>query len=69
MSVRNEQGMVTAEYAVGTLGAVCIGLVLYKLGMLDGDSPWFHTFKEIIERALAWRSLFDFVPGYGLRLG
>lgn len=69
MAVRDEQGMATAEYTVGTLGAVCVGLVLYKLGMLDGDSPWFQTFKEIIERALAWRSLFDFVPGYGLRLG
>lgn len=67
MAVRDEQGMATAEYAVGTLGAACFGLVLYKLGMLDGDSPWFQTFKDIIERALGWRILVDFVPGVGLK--
>ncbi|MEO6605581.1 MAG: DUF4244 domain-containing protein [Aeromicrobium sp.] len=69
MTIRDESGMVTAEYTVGTLGAVCIGLVLYKLGMLDGDNPWLQTFKEILERALSWGRLNDFIPGYGLRLG
>ena len=62
---RDERGMATAEYAVGTLGAVCIALVLYKLGGDDG--PFFRVFREIVERALAWRSLADFIPGVGLR--
>ncbi|MEO6604117.1 MAG: DUF4244 domain-containing protein [Aeromicrobium sp.] len=69
MNPSDEKGMATAEYTVGTLGAVCIALVLYKFGMLDGDNPWLQSLKEILERALGWRRLFDFVPGYGLRLG
>jgi hypothetical protein len=34
---RAEQGMTTAEYTVGTLGACTIGGVLVKIG----QSPWF----------------------------
>lgn len=65
---RNERGMATAEYTVGTLGAVCIALVLYKLGALDHDNPWFDTFRQILMRALSWRPILpDFVPGMGLR--
>jgi len=69
MTTRDERGMVTAEYTVGTLGAVCIALILCKCGMVDGDNPWLQSFKEIIQRALAWRDLVDFIPGLGLRLG
>ena len=45
-----ERGMATAEYTVGTLGAVFIAAVLFKLGLDDG---WFfEELKGIIERAL-----------------
>lgn len=65
---KDERGMATAEYTVGTLGAVCIALVLYKLGMLEDDNPWFQTFRDLVVKALSWRSLIpDFVPGMGLR--
>lgn len=66
MTIRDERGMATAEYTVGTLGAVCIALVLYKFG-IDGDNPWFQSFMEILERALSWGRLNDFIPGIGLR--
>ncbi|HWV27125.1 MAG TPA: DUF4244 domain-containing protein [Aeromicrobium sp.] len=36
-ATRDEQGMSTAEYAVGTLGACTIGGVLVKIGQSD----WF----------------------------
>lgn len=65
---RDERGMATAEYTVGTLGAVCLGLILYKLGALDHDNPWLKTFREILEGALSWRPLRDFIPGMGLRI-
>ncbi len=65
---KDERGMATAEYAVGTLGAVCVALVLYKLGMVDDESPWLQVFRDIVVKALSWRSLLpDFVPGIGLR--
>ena len=64
----DERGMATAEYTVGTLGTVCIALVLYKLGVLDSDNPWIETFRDIVVKALSWRSLLpDFIPGMGLR--
>ncbi len=57
MTCRDERGMATAEYTVGTLGAVCIGLVLYKLGALDHDNPWFESFREMLVEALGWRPI------------
>lgn len=66
--IKNERGMATAEYTVGTLGAVCIGLVLYKLGVLDHDNPWFDHVRDVLRRALVWRPLPDFIPGLGLRI-
>ena len=70
MSHHDERGMATAEYSVGTLGAVLIGAVLYKFGILN-DNPWMHSLREILERALGWgtmRELFDHVPRFGIRL-
>lgn len=64
---RDERGMATAEYTVGTLGAVLIAAVLYKLGMLDDSNPWMDAFRDILVRALSWRSLADFIPGLGFR--
>jgi hypothetical protein len=49
--------MATAEYTVGTLGAVLIAAVLFKLGTEDG---WFvDELKGIIERALRPGVLID----------
>ncbi|MCW2549868.1 MAG: hypothetical protein JWN96_4328 [Mycobacterium sp.] len=62
-----QRGMVTAEFTVGTFGTVLIAAVLYKLGVLDNHNPWIEAFKEIAQRALAWRKLSDFIPGLGLR--
>ncbi|KAA1380774.1 DUF4244 domain-containing protein [Aeromicrobium fastidiosum] len=46
---RDEQGMSTSEYAVGTLGACTIGGVLVKIG----QSEWFGDLV---------RDLFDKIP-------
>ena len=45
-----ELGMATAEYTVGTLGAVVIAAFLFKLGL--DDSWFFEELKGVIERAL-----------------
>lgn len=71
MSHHDERGMATAEYTVGTLGAVVIGAVLFRLGVLDNDNPWINSFKEILERSLSWgvmRDVFDRIPKFGIRL-
>jgi len=65
MSTIKDRGMVTAEYTVGTIGAVFIALILYRLGMLEHGSPWFKTFKAFVERALDLGRLFRSVPGPG----
>lgn len=47
LRTRLEQGMATAEYAVGTLGACTIGGVLVKVG----QSEWFGDLvKDLIDR-------------------
>ena len=46
----HERGMATAEYTVGTLGAVLIAAFLFKLSL--DDSWFFEELKSIIERAL-----------------
>ena len=66
MTTHRQRGMVAAEYCVGTFGAVLIAAVLYKLGMLDSHNPWVRNFKDLVERALAWRKLSDFIPGPGI---
>lgn len=48
--IRDEQGMSTSEYAVGTIGACTIGGVLVKIG----QSEWFGDLV---------RDLFDKIPG------
>ena len=62
-----ERGMATAEYTVGTLGAVFIAAFLFKLGLDDG---WFfEELKGIIERALEPGRLFDLLrdgPWFGI---
>lgn len=71
MSHLDEHGMATAEFCVGTLGAAMIGVVLYRLGMLDDNNPWIDSLREILERSLGWgtlRSLFDHIPRYGLKI-
>lgn len=55
-----ERGATTAEYAVGTLGAVAIAGVLVRLGT-DG---WFaDELREIITSALRPGVLIDLVRG------
>lgn len=51
MTHSRERGMATAEYTVGTLGAVLVAAVLLKLGMDDGW--YFDQLRDIIERALS----------------
>jgi uncharacterized protein DUF4244 len=52
-----ERGMATAEYTVGTLGAVLIATVLFRLGI---DHGWFvEELKDILERALRPGVLID----------
>ena len=71
MSHHDDRGMATAEYTVGTLGAVAIAAVLYRFGLLDNDNPWMDSFREILERSLGWgamRDMFDRIPRFGIRL-
>lgn len=45
-AARREQGMTTAEYAVGTLGACTVGGVLVKIG----QSEWFGDLvRDVID--------------------
>ena len=47
LTTRAEDGMTTAEYAVGTVGACTIGSVLVKVG----QSEWFGDIvKGLIEK-------------------
>ena len=65
-----ERGMATAEYTVGTLGAVVIAAFLFKLGL--HDSWFFEELKGIIERALDPGRLFDLIksgPWFGFGRG
>ncbi len=48
-----EQGMATAEYAVGTAGAVCIACVLMKLGA-DGWNGWITDIFEQLRLVGSW---------------
>ena len=44
---RSEEGMATAEYAVGTLGACTIGGVLVKIG----QSEWFgELVRDVLDK-------------------
>jgi hypothetical protein len=59
--------MATAEYTVGTLGAVMIAAFLFKLGL--DDSWFFEELKGIIERALRPGRLFELLkegPWFGI---
>ena len=67
----DDRGMATAEYTVGTLGAVMIAAVLYKFGLLDDSNPWIDSIKEILERSLGWGTLRDLIhrmPRMGIRI-
>jgi hypothetical protein len=58
--------MATAEYTIGTLGAVLIAAFLFKLGL--EDSWFFDQMRDIIERALRPGRLLDLldnVPWFG----
>jgi hypothetical protein len=47
MLTRDETGMSTSEYAVGTLGACTIGGVLVKIGQSD----WFGDLvKDVLDK-------------------
>ncbi|MCW2831889.1 MAG: hypothetical protein JWP31_2581 [Aeromicrobium sp.] len=62
----HERGMATAEYTIGTLGAVSMAIVLYKLGILGVDGPWLDSLWDRVREALSWRQLFDGMPRLGL---
>ena len=65
-----ERGMATAEYTVGTLGAVLIAAFLFKLGL--DDSWFFEELKAIIKRALEPGRLFELLkygPWFGFGRG
>ncbi|MEJ7635452.1 DUF4244 domain-containing protein [Aeromicrobium sp.] len=70
MSPHSERGMATAEYTVGTLGAVLIAAVLYKLGLLDDHNPWMEAIRNLLDRALGWgrlNDLFTRMPRHPIR--
>jgi len=51
---RQEAGMATAEYAVGTVGVVGIGGVLYKIITSD-------AFREVVWNIFTW--IFKLITG------
>lgn len=61
---RDARGMASAEYAVGTLGACSLALVLHQLGT---DGYLFDRLADIIRAALAWRNILDGAPHIGFR--
>lgn len=68
----DDRGMATAEYTIGTLGAVLIAAALFRLGLLDDGNPWLDSFRKILDQALGWgrlHGLFDTIPGIGIRVG
>jgi hypothetical protein len=65
MTHLNSEGMTTAEYAVGTLGACTLALVLHQLAT---DGYWFDHVVTIFERALRWHNFLDGVPLPRIRL-
>ncbi len=51
MRTRDDSGMTTAEYAVGTVGACGLGGVLLQIAQSD----WFGTLvQDIIGRVVSW---------------
>ncbi|MGA8988345.1 DUF4244 domain-containing protein [Aeromicrobium sp.] len=68
MSHRDDSGMATAEYTVGTLGAVVVAAVLYRIGLPDSHNPWFESFEDILNRAFGWGALKSILPGFGMRI-
>ncbi len=49
--VRDERGMGTAEYAVGTVGAACLGGILI---IVCQDDWWLHFVQTILDRITGW---------------
>jgi hypothetical protein len=64
MTSRTDRGTSTAEYAVGTLGACTMALVLYRLGT---DGTWWDLIADIVREALSWRNIFERMPRLGIR--
>lgn len=52
---RDERGMATAEYAVGTLGAVCVACVLIQLA--SHDPSWVSSIFERLADVGDWLGL------------
>lgn len=63
---RDDRGMATAEYTIGTLGAVMMAAVLFKLGAMGVDGPWFDNLFGMVERALSWRNILRGLPRLGI---
>lgn len=61
---RAEHGMATAEYAVGTIGACTLALVLHEVAT---DGTWLDLLTEMFRRALSWHRLLDGFPVPNLR--
>ena len=59
MHPTHDRGMTTAEYTVGTLGAVMIASLLVRLG--DPDGWFFRHLADIFTRALDPTTLLELV--------
>ncbi|MRK02584.1 DUF4244 domain-containing protein [Aeromicrobium sp. S22] len=66
MTCRDDRGMATAEYAIGTIGAVLMATALFKLASLGVDGPWLDGLLERIREALSWRTIFAGMPRLGI---
>lgn len=68
MTHRDDRGMATAEYTIGTVGAVLIATILYQLALRGPDSFWLEHLFDLIQDALSWRNIFKGMPRLGLRI-
>jgi len=59
MRKSRERGAATAEYTVGTLGAVCIAFWLSRIAIGDPDRSWYAYFiRRFISEAFDLPALF-----------
>ena len=64
----DDRGMVTAEYSVGTLGAVMIAAVLYKLGCSTATTHgWSPSGRSSSGRSAGRARHVDHPPTVGIR--
>ncbi|HZW45448.1 MAG: DUF4244 domain-containing protein [Propionibacteriales bacterium] len=61
MAAIKDEGMVTAEYATGMVGAVIIAMLLYRFGT---DGTFYDLLKGVLEKVRDTLGIFDLGRGW-----